>query len=121
MFAVPIACANVCSPIAIAPLNCPSPIASAPWPRAIAKLVPVLEQLAPPEPDPAVMPLIDAHVAAAIPAPHRVAAASPQATEPSKTPVVRLRTSRFMDRPFVAYLPQPSTSASIIAPPPIWP
>jgi len=86
----PAAVALLLSPKARAPLNCPCPVAVAPWPLAIAKLVPVLEQVAPPDPDPAVTPLIDAHVAPAGPAPHNAAAAKPEAIAPSRIPPASL-------------------------------
>src|SRR5689334_19542708 len=60
----PTAWAMALAPKAIAPLNCPLDVAVAPAPDATAKLPGVLLQ-----PVPALMPLIDAHVALTLPAP----------------------------------------------------
>src|SRR6202035_2745019 len=76
----PVADASVSVPTAMAPLKSPSASASVPGPSPIAKLVGVLVQ-----PVPAATPLIDAHVALAVPAAPSAAAASPAATAPSRT------------------------------------
>jgi hypothetical protein len=68
-------------PTATAPSNSPLADAVAPLPTPTATLVGVLVQ-----PVPALMPLIDAHVASADPAPPSAAAANPDATAPSRTP-----------------------------------
>jgi len=67
----------------MAPVNCPTAWACVKSPIPIAKLVAVLEHVEPPE-LPALMPLIDAHVALADVADPSAAAATPAAA--SSTP-----------------------------------
>src|SRR6185312_12655386 len=76
-------------PMAIAPLNSPAAAAVVLSPMPIAKLLGELVQTEPPE-LPALMPLIDAHEAIAAPAPLSAAAASPDATAPSRRPPASL-------------------------------
>jgi hypothetical protein len=83
--ALPVATAAVCVvavllPAAMSLLTAPTEAANALGPNPTATLDRLLVQ-----PEPALMPLIDAHVAPAVPAPFRAATASaPDATAPSR-------------------------------------
>src|SRR6185312_17277463 len=81
-FKLPVFCAEAFLPAAMAPLKSPFELAVVPSPSPIAKLVGVLVQ-----PPLLPTPLIDAHVAAAVPAlPSAAVASAPEAAATSNIP-----------------------------------
>src|SRR5271167_835581 len=81
MLKAPAAVAVVLVPVATAPLKSPVAVAVVPGPIPTATLVRVLVQ-----PAPALIPLMDAQVALAVPAEPSAAAANPDATALSTSP-----------------------------------